>query len=63
MEGGGPGCCGGGTHPSTHPPTYPSTPPLLQMDIKVEGITLDIMAEALQQAKAGRQHILGEMRK
>jgi len=34
-----------------------------QMDIKVEGITLDIMRNALQQAKQGRTHILGEMRK
>ncbi|KAG2500423.1 hypothetical protein HYH03_001992 [Edaphochlamys debaryana] len=34
-----------------------------QMDIKVEGITLDIMASALQQAKEGRRHILGEMAK
>lgn len=32
-----------------------------QMDIKVEGITLDIMATALQQAKAGRRHILQQM--
>ena len=29
-----------------------------QMDIKVEGITLEIMKEALAQAKRGRQHIL-----
>ncbi|PNW83947.1 hypothetical protein CHLRE_04g214501v5 [Chlamydomonas reinhardtii] len=34
-----------------------------QMDIKVEGITLDIMAKALQQAKAGRRHILDQMAK
>ena len=33
----------------------------LQMDIKVEGITEEIMKQALQQAKAGRLHILGEM--
>ncbi|KXZ45459.1 hypothetical protein GPECTOR_54g200 [Gonium pectorale] len=32
-----------------------------QMDIKVEGITLEIMAAALAQAKTGRQHILREM--
>lgn len=32
-----------------------------QMDIKVEGITLDIMRAALQQAKAGRIHILNKM--
>ena len=30
---------------------------------QVEGITLGIMQQALAQAKAGRQHILGEMRK
>jgi polyribonucleotide nucleotidyltransferase len=35
----------------------------LQMDIKVEGITIDIMRKALLQAKAGRLHILGEMQK
>ena len=29
-----------------------------QMDIKVEGITLEIMRAALQQAKEGRIHIL-----
>ncbi|KAL0019747.1 hypothetical protein WJX77_011122 [Trebouxia sp. C0004] len=32
-----------------------------QMDIKVEGITLEVMRQALDQAKAGRQHILREM--
>jgi polyribonucleotide nucleotidyltransferase len=35
----------------------------LQMDIKIEGITSDIMKTALAQAKAGRLHILGEMSK
>ena len=35
----------------------------LQMDIKVAGITPDIMKQALAQAKAGRLHILGEMAK
>ncbi len=35
----------------------------LQMDIKVAGITPDIMKNALAQAKAGRLHILGEMAK
>jgi polyribonucleotide nucleotidyltransferase len=35
----------------------------LQMDIKVAGITQDIMKKALEQAKAGRLHILGEMSK
>ena len=33
----------------------------LQMDIKITGITKDIMAQALEQALAGRQHILGIM--
>lgn len=32
-----------------------------QMDIKVEGITPEIMASALKQAKKGRLHILGKM--
>jgi polyribonucleotide nucleotidyltransferase len=35
----------------------------LQMDIKVEGITPEIMKVALEQANAGRLHILGEMNK
>ena len=35
----------------------------LQMDIKVAGITPEIMETALAQAKAGRVHILGEMAK
>lgn len=35
----------------------------LQMDIKVAGITKEIMEKALEQAKAGRTHILGEMAK
>jgi polyribonucleotide nucleotidyltransferase len=35
----------------------------LQMDIKIAGITKDIMAKALEQAKAGRAHILDEMTK
>ena len=35
----------------------------LQMDIKVSGINSEIMAKALDQAKAGRMHILGEMAK
>ena len=34
-----------------------------QMDIKVEGITLDIMQRALAAAGQGRRHILAEMRK
>ncbi len=35
----------------------------MQMDIKIAGITQEIMAKALEQAKAGRMHILGEMTK
>ena len=35
----------------------------LQMDIKVQGITPEIMKTALAQAKEGRMHILGEMNK
>jgi polyribonucleotide nucleotidyltransferase len=35
----------------------------LQMDIKITGITFDIMEKALDQAKEGRIHILGEMAK
>tara|TARA_B110000503_G_scaffold143153_1_gene242871 strand:- start:626 stop:2896 length:2271 start_codon:yes stop_codon:yes gene_type:complete len=33
----------------------------LQMDIKVAGITFEIMGKALEQAKAGRVHILSKM--
>jgi polyribonucleotide nucleotidyltransferase len=35
----------------------------LQMDIKIAGITEEIMKVALNQAKGGRMHILGEMAK
>ena len=35
----------------------------LQMDIKISGITKEIMKKALDQAKAGRKHILSEMEK
>jgi polyribonucleotide nucleotidyltransferase len=35
----------------------------LQMDIKVSGITSAVMSRALDQARAGRLHILGEMAK
>jgi polyribonucleotide nucleotidyltransferase len=35
----------------------------LQMDIKIAGITEEIMQKALAQARAGRIHILGEMAK
>ena len=34
-----------------------------QLDIKCEGLTLETMARALDQAKEGRLHILGEMEK
>ena len=34
-----------------------------QMDIKISGLTTDIMKQALAQAKEGRLHILGEMAK
>jgi polyribonucleotide nucleotidyltransferase len=33
----------------------------LQMDIKIEGISTDLMRQALAQAKAGREHIQGKM--
>src|SRR4051794_7254198 len=33
----------------------------LQMDIKISGVTFDILTDALQQAHAGRQFILGKM--
>ena len=35
----------------------------LQMDIKITGITFEIMDKALNQAKDGRVHILSEMNK
>ncbi len=35
----------------------------LQMDIKISGVTKEIMTKALDQAKEGRIHILGEMAK
>jgi polyribonucleotide nucleotidyltransferase len=35
----------------------------LQLDIKIGGLTREIMKEALAQANAGRMHILGEMAK
>ena len=35
----------------------------MQMDIKIAGITEEIMGKALAQAKDGREHILGEMAK
>jgi polyribonucleotide nucleotidyltransferase len=35
----------------------------LQMDIKIQGITQEIMEKALAQANDGRMHILGEMNK
>ena len=35
----------------------------IQMDIKIEGLSLEIMTTALEQARKGRLHILGEMNK
>jgi polyribonucleotide nucleotidyltransferase len=35
----------------------------IQMDIKIEGVTAEIMKTALAQAREGRMHILGEMAK
>ncbi len=35
----------------------------IQMDIKIDGLSLDIMKDALDQANKGRMHILGEMKK
>ena len=34
-----------------------------QMDIKVDGLSMEIMAAAMEQARQGRMHILGEMAK
>lgn len=34
-----------------------------QMDIKIEGLSFEIMQKALEQARRGRNHILGEMMK
>ncbi len=34
-----------------------------QMDLKVDGLTYDVLKEALDQAKQGRLHILNEMKK
>src|SRR3954454_7516717 len=33
----------------------------LQMDIKIKGVSFEILRDALEQAKAGRDHILGKM--
>ena len=35
----------------------------IQMDIKITGLTTEIMSRALEQARRGRLHILGEMLK
>ncbi len=35
----------------------------IQMDIKIEGLDLKIMEQALEKARVGRLHILGEMKK
>jgi polyribonucleotide nucleotidyltransferase len=42
-------------------PAPPNGITALQMDIKIDGITEEIMQIALGQAKGGRLHILGEM--
>ena len=34
-----------------------------QMDIKVKGLSYDILTQALEQSKGGRMHILGEILK
>lgn len=34
-----------------------------QMDIKVDGLSFEVLSEALEQARLGRLHILGEMEK
>ncbi|WP_448699018.1 polyribonucleotide nucleotidyltransferase [Mucilaginibacter sp. AW1-3] len=34
-----------------------------QMDLKINGLSYEVLAKALEQAKAGRLHILGEMAK
>lgn len=34
-----------------------------QMDLKVDGLPFEVMREALEQARRGREHILGEMQK
>jgi polyribonucleotide nucleotidyltransferase len=34
-----------------------------QMDIKIDGLSYDVLAQALEQARNGRLHILGEMAK
>ncbi|MGB0522355.1 MAG: polyribonucleotide nucleotidyltransferase [Flammeovirgaceae bacterium] len=34
-----------------------------QMDIKIDGLSYEVLEEALAQAKRGREHILGEMNK
>lgn len=34
-----------------------------QMDIKISGLSFEVLQQALEQAKAGRLHILGEMNK
>ena len=35
----------------------------IQLDLKIDGLSFDLMEEALAQAKDGRKHILGEMNK
>src|SRR5690606_16541686 len=42
---------------------FPYTTLFRSMDIKIQGLTMDIMEQALEQAREGRIHILGEMMK
>ena len=35
----------------------------IQMDIKIDGLSLELLADALEKARRGRLHILGEMKK
>ena len=35
----------------------------IQLDLKIDGLSFDLMEEALSQAKDGRKHIIGEMNK
>ena len=44
-------------------PDYQDGVTAIQMDIKITGLTREIIAEAIAQAHKGRLHILGEMEK
>ena len=35
----------------------------IQLDLKIDGLSFDLMEKALRQAKNGRKHILGEINK